>query len=110
MRVGSCCLQYFPHAPDVVRDPRCHSGGNAKRLVDASEVIPAIPKRDRCPVVFPFLTESVREACETTHSHSEAEIGPLDYRSADALRIRTAHDRDYLHRLHFGGAVAFLAV
>jgi hypothetical protein len=40
----------------------------------------------------------------------QTQVGPLDYRSADSLRIGTAHDWDYLDRLDFGGAVALIAV
>jgi hypothetical protein len=58
------------------------------------------------PVVLPLLAKGVRQASEPTQTHTQAEIGPLDYRSANALRVGTAHNWDRLRRSYFGGRVA----
>src|SRR4051794_28264845 len=78
--------------------------------MNAAKVVEGKPKRDRCPVVLPLFAEGVGEPSESTGAHAQAEIGPLDNRSADALRVGLAHDWDYLHRSDFGRAVALLSV
>jgi hypothetical protein len=78
--------------------------------VNAPEVIPAVRDGDRRPMVFPLFAERIRKASESPDAHARAEIGPLQNRSANTLRIGTAHDWDYLHGLHFGGTVACFAV
>jgi len=94
----------------VISDSRFHRGRAAERLVDAAEIVEREPHCDGGPVVLPLLTESVRQPGEATNAHARAQIGPLDNRSADALRVGLAHDWDYLHGLHFGGTVAAFAV
>jgi hypothetical protein len=46
-REGSCSLQQFAHAPNVIRDSGGHCGCNAERFVDAAEVVERKPARDR---------------------------------------------------------------
>jgi hypothetical protein len=60
-------LQKFTHTPDVIRDSSGHRGRDAKRFVDAAKVVEGEPASDGSPMVFPFLTEGVREArhCES---------------------------------------------
>jgi len=100
------------HAPHVVRDPRCHRGRDAKRLVNGPRNCKTpLPARYGAPVVFPFLAECVRQAREAdecpyagwrlTRSTIEVQM---------RLRIGTAHDWDRLHGSDFGGAIALLAV
>src|ERR1700733_1907896 len=89
-------LQKFTHSPNVVGNAGFHSWSAAQRFVDASEVIPRVPKDHRCPVVLPLFREAVRQASEPAKAHAKRKIAALHYRSADALRIRLPHDRDNL--------------
>jgi len=77
--------------------------------MDATEVIPAIPERSSGPMVFPFLTEAVRQSGKPSETHAKRQVAALHYRSANAIRVRLTHNWDYLHGLDFGGAVAAFA-
>ena len=102
-------LQQFAHAPNVVRDPSGHRRSAAQRFVDSAKVVERKPARDSGPVVLPFFTEAIGKAREATKAHPQRQVAAFHNRSADALRVRTAHDWDYLHGLNFGGAVAAFA-
>ena len=82
-------LQQFMHAPDMICDPRRYCRRHAERFVDPAEIIEAKPQRNGGPVVFPLAGESVRKPCEPARAHADTQIGPLDNRGADALRIGT---------------------
>jgi hypothetical protein len=108
--IGSRDLQQLPHRPDPRRDTSGHRRRHSKALVNAAEVVERVPKRYGGPVVLPFLREGIRKPGESSNAHTRAEVGPLDYRSADALRIGAAHNWDLLHGSDFGWTVPRLSV
>src|SRR5712692_907144 len=103
-------LQQFAHAPYVVRDPRSHRRGRAERLVDASEVVPAIPEHDRCPMVLPLLRKPVRQSGEPTKAHAKREVRPFHDGCADPLWVGLPHNWDHLHSGYLRRAVSRFAV
>jgi hypothetical protein len=102
----SCGLQQFAYAPRVIGDPSGHRGRNAKRFVNPAEVVEREPAGQRCPVVLPLLTEGVGQSCKSSRTHTDREILAFDMRRANAFGVGLPHDWDYLHGLHFCGAVA----
>lgn len=92
----------------MIRNARFHRRRYAQRFVDTAKVVVGIPQHDGRCVVLPLLAERVCKPSESTYAHSQAEIGPLDDRRADALGIRPSVNWDHLHGLYFGGTVAFL--
>jgi hypothetical protein len=71
----------------MIGDPRFHCGRNAQRPMNPTEIVISVPKHDSSPVTLPPFAEAMRQLREAPNSHSQAEIAPLDYRSADAFRI-----------------------
>lgn len=104
-QIGSCRLQQFPHAPNVIGDLRFHGGSNAERLVDATKIVEREPARDSGPVVLPFLAEAIRQAREAAKAHANAKILAFHNAGADALGIGLPVDWDSLHGCYFGGRV-----
>ena len=62
------------------------------------------------PAILPLFADSIRKPREAAKAHAKAEVGAFHNRGANALRIGTAHNWDYLHGLHFGRTVPFLSV
>lgn len=60
---------------------------HAERQMTPTEIVEGEPDGYCCPVVLPFLREGIRKSGESADAHTQAEIGPLNYRSGDALRI-----------------------
>lgn len=102
---GSRGLQEFAYAPDVIGDPRCHRRSRAEGLMDAPEVIPAVPEHHGSAMVLPLFAEAIREPGESAKAHPERKVASLYYRSANAIRVRLTHNWDHLHGLDFGGTV-----
>lgn len=50
------------NGPDMIRQPRFHSGSHAERLVDTAKVVVHEVQRDHVTVVLQFLTK--RADCE----------------------------------------------
>jgi hypothetical protein len=76
--------------------PASIAGVTRKRAMNPTEVVISKSQAERSPVMFPFLTEAVREPSESADAHSHAQVLTLDMRSADAFRIGIAAHCDYL--------------
>src|ERR1700733_333040 len=61
-------------------------------------------------MVFPFLRERIREACKPAIAHAGTEIRTLHNIRADGLGIGLPEKWDYLHGLHFSGAISRFAI
>ena len=70
----------------MISEPRFHRGSDADGAMHSAKVIVREMEAVRCPEVFPFLAEGVRQACETAHLHSDGEILTLNDGGADTLR------------------------
>src|SRR5690348_16814565 len=68
-------LQEFAHAPDVIGEPRCD-----RRLCEATcehaRSYTAVPEHDRGAVVFPLLTETVREPGKAAKAYPQRKVRP----------------------------------
>src|ERR1039457_7044470 len=106
---GSRGLQEFAHAPNVSADASGHGWRHAKRFVDPAEIVEGEPKRNRCPMVLPFLRKRICEPGEPAHAHPRTEVAALHGARADAGRIGTAHNWDFLRGCDLSGAVAGFA-
>ena len=64
----------------MIAKSRFHCWGDAKRLVNASEIVIHVVNRDCVTVVFKLFRMRIREARKTTYGHAHREILPLDKR------------------------------
>ena len=58
----------------MVRDPRFPRWRDAQSLVNPGEIVIHEVERKRVFVVFALLAEGVRQACESAHAHSHAQV------------------------------------
>src|SRR5258707_12297791 len=98
-------LQEFAHAPDVIRDPRCHRRRDSQRLMDPAEIEECEPKRVGCAKVLPLFTEGVREPCHAAHTHPNRKVLSLNMRCTNAGHIGLAVDRSSHRGRHFWWSV-----
>lgn len=64
-----------------------HRRRGPQRLVDAAEVVEREPQHAGRAVVLKLLAEGIRQARESPHAHTDAEILAFNVTGADALRI-----------------------
>src|ERR1017187_4100945 len=102
---GSCGLQQFAHGPHVAGDSCRHGGRHAERLVATHEIVPREMQTVCSPKVFPLLAESIRQASEATHLHSDGEVLALHVGRASLLGIGISHDWDLLRAGDIGRAI-----
>lgn len=103
--------QKLADSPNVVSQASRHRGRlfvNAAML--AAEVKEGEEQSESRFQVLPLLAESVRQARESSHLHSDREVLTLNNRSTDSFGVRVAvYDRSlYVH--HNGWRVASFAV
>ena len=95
----------------MIGQPRFHRGRNAKRFVDAAEVVVGEVQRDGCFQVCEFLTESVGQARESADRHSHGEVLALYKASRDVVRIGSSvNDLGYDLRDSWWGVPRFGAI
>src|SRR5579862_2712403 len=64
-----------------------HCRSDTQCLVNATEVVMEEIQRNLMPVVFKFLTESVRQASEAAHTHTHRQVLPFYVTRRDMFRI-----------------------
>ena len=70
----------FKHAHDIADPPKLvghasrHRRSDAKRFVDADEIVVGREQRDRVRMVLKFLAECICQSREAPHVHSHVQI------------------------------------
>ena len=94
----------------MIGEVRFHRGRDAKRFMDAAEIVIGEVNSVGSPEVFTLFREGVREPREAAHGHANREVLALHVAGANLRGIGVTHDWDSLRMRDVGGAVPALAV
>src|SRR5258708_2743405 len=99
------CKQIGPR-PDCASNASGHSRSATDRTMNFTEVKREDEQRNGGFQVIPFAAESVRQARESAHPHSNGQVRSFNVRSADHIAVRIAKPRLNDRALEFGRRVA----
>lgn len=93
--------EQFPQSPYVIRDARFKGGRNAKRRMDAAEIVVREIQGTSVFQIVELLGIGIRQASEAAKGHANREVAALHIAGGDVTRIRPTVPNFYYRLYHW---------
>jgi hypothetical protein len=97
--------EIFP-IPQAISHTRCQGRRDAKRLVDAYEIVKRGVQREGTEMVLKLFGEGIGQPREAAHPHAHRKVRPLDVRRADVFALRMTRNAGVAASDALGRAIA----